>query len=612
MGSFASRMAGEGFLSGFCRRPGHSAGLASLHTPFSSRHAPCLTGTIKSAAAGWQAFVRRSRIKRRRSGVLEMSDLSRFDGSVKDVGATLGRAGGGIDVNTRRDFGRWLINLALWLVHTATRMPDAPALLSGETVVATYASFAQSAARIGGFLQTRHGVVPGDRVAIFMKNSPAYLELLYGIWFCGAVAVPINAKLHAREAAYIIEDSGSKLVFVSANDALPGLLPAACVLHDLETEPAFDPDGEALAAPVPRTADGLAWLFYTSGTTGKPKGVMLSNANLSAMTQAYFVDVDDVFAEDAAVYAAPLSHGAGLYNFMHVLRGSRHVIPVSGGFDPEELCALAPRLGSVTLFAAPTMINRWLAAARQSGYSGNGVRTVVYGGGPMYLADIEAATALFGSRFVQIYGQGECPMALTSLSRSDIIDRQHPRWRERLASVGAPQSCVQIRIVSPDGQNKAPGEIGEIIAAGAPVMQGYWNNPAATAQSLKHGWLWTGDMGSLDEDGYLTLRDRSKDVIISGGSNIYPREVEEALLSHPSVTEVSVIGRPSAHWGEEVVAFIVAAGPQAPAVSELDAHCRSQIAGFKRPKAYFFEAALPKNNYGKVLKTELREKLGLL
>ncbi|KGF70698.1 AMP-dependent synthetase [Hoeflea sp. BAL378] len=498
------------------------------------------------------------------------------------------------------------MNLAEWLVRTAKREADRPALLSGETVVASYREFADHAARIGAVLRARHKVEPGDRVAIFMKNSPSYLELLYGIWFCGAVAVPINAKLHAREAAFILADSQSRVVFVAGEGELSPLLPPGCALHDLDRQPAFEPGGETLAAPVARRGDDLAWLFYTSGTTGKPKGVMLSNANLHAMTYAYFVDVDDVLEEDAAVYAAPLSHGAGLYNFMHVLRGARHVVPASGGFDAAELCALAPRLGNVTMFAAPTMIHRLLATARQTGYAGEGLRTIVYGGGPMYLADIEAATEQFGARFVQIYGQGESPMTLTALPRGDIVDRTHPRWRERLASVGRAQSCVSIRVVGPDGADRPAGEIGEIIAAGSPVMQGYWNNSDATAQTLRDGWLWTGDMGSLDEDGYLTLRDRSKDVIISGGTNIYPREVEEALLTHPGVAEVSVIGRPSAEWGEEVVAVVVPAGPQAPTEAELDAHCRSQIAGFKRPKAYVFEAELPKNNYGKVLKTELR------
>ncbi|MBU4529018.1 MAG: AMP-binding protein [Hoeflea sp.] len=504
------------------------------------------------------------------------------------------------------------MNLAEWLVRTAKRHAERPALLLGEEVVASYADFALHAAQIAASLRLRHGIRPGDRVAIFMKNSPAYLELLYGIWFCGAVAVPINAKLHAREAAFIIADSESRVAFVAGEGELAALLPAGCTVHDLETAPAFEADGDALAAPVARQADDLAWLFYTSGTTGKPKGVMLSNANLHAMTYAYFVDVDDVLEEDAAVYAAPLSHGAGLYNFMHVLRGSRHVIPASGGFDALEICALAPRLNNVTMFAAPTMINRLLSVARQTGYAGEGLRTIVYGGGPMYLADIEAATAQFGARFVQIYGQGESPMTLTALPRGDIIDRSHPRWRDRLASVGRAQSCVRIRIVGPDGEDKATGEIGEIIASGSPVMRGYWNNPDATAQAIRDGWLWTGDMGSLDEDGYLTLRDRSKDVIISGGTNIYPREVEEALLTHPGVAEVSVIGRPSAEWGEEVVAVVVLAGSETPSASELDAHCRTQIASFKRPKAYVFETELPKNNYGKVLKTELRTRFSAI
>ncbi|OCW57376.1 class I adenylate-forming enzyme family protein [Hoeflea olei] len=498
------------------------------------------------------------------------------------------------------------MNLAEWLVRTARRDPQRPALFSGETMVATYGEFAERAARIGAALRTRHGVEPGDRVAIFMKNGTDYLELLYGIWFCGAVAVPINAKLHMREAAFIIANSQSRVAFVRGAGEMAEVLPDGCALHDLDAEPAFGADDAPLAAPEPRLADDLAWLFYTSGTTGKPKGVMLSNANLHAMTYAYFVDVDDVLPEDAAVYAAPLSHGAGLYNFMHVLRGSRHVVPASGGFDAAELSALAPKLCNVTLFAAPTMITRLLATARESGYAGEGLRTIVYGGGPMYLADIEAATAQFGARFVQIYGQGESPMTLTALSRADIMDRTHPRWRERLASVGRAQSCVAIRVVAPDGTDRAPGEVGEIIAAGAPVMKGYWNNRQATAETLRDGWLWTGDMGSLDADGYLTLRDRSKDVIISGGTNIYPREVEEALLTHPGVAEVSVIGRPNPEWGEEVVAIVVTAGPTPPTAAELDAHCRTQIAGFKRPKAYHFEAELPKNNYGKVLKTELR------
>jgi long-chain acyl-CoA synthetase len=241
--------------------------------------------------------------------------------------------------------------------------------------------------------------------------------------------------------------------------------------------------------------------------------------------------------------------------------------------------------------------------AKTTGETGAGLRTIIYAGGPMYNADIIEAVEHFGPIFVQIYGQGECPMGITALSRHDVTDRSHPRWRERLQSVGIAQSAVEVRIGGPDGAPLAPGTHGEIMVRGDSVMPGYWQNTEANAKTLVNGWLMTGDMGFMDADGYVTLQDRSKDMIISGGSNIYPREVEEVLLTHPDVDEVSVVGRPHADWGEEVVACVVGRATEA----DLDRLCTENIARFKRPKAYVFLDALPKNNYGKVLKTELRE-----
>lgn len=255
------------------------------------------------------------------------------------------------------------------------------------------------------------------------------------------------------------------------------------------------------------------------------------------------------------------------------------------------------------------MLKRLTDAAKASGERGDGIKTIVYGGGPMYRADIEEAVDWFGPRFVQIYGQGECPMAITALSRAEIADRSHPRWRERLASVGRAQSAVEIAIADDTGQPLPPGQTGEIMVRGTPVMPGYWRNPDATAKTLRDGWLMTGDIGHLDQDGYLTLVDRSKDVIISGGTNIYPREIEEVLLTHPTVHAVAVVGRPSADWGEEVVAFIVLASGAALDEKALDAHILARMARFKRPKSYMLIADLPRNNYGKVLKTALRQKL---
>ena len=237
-----------------------------------------------------------------------------------------------------------------------------------------------------------------------------------------------------------------------------------------------------------------------------------------------------------------------------------------------------------------------------------GIKTIVDGGGPMYVADIRRALAVMGPRFAQIYGQGETPMTITAASKAVVADSSHARYLERLASVGRAQRAVQVRVSDADGRALPAGEVGEVCVRGATVMQGYWNDPEASAKALRGGWLWTGDLGSFDDEGFLTLRDRSKDLIISGGSNIYPREVEEALLTHPGVAEVAVVGRPDAQWGECVVAFVVAHGAT-PGVEALDRHCVERIARFKRPKEYRFVAELPKNNYGKVLKTELRAQL---
>ncbi len=498
------------------------------------------------------------------------------------------------------------MNLAVWLHRQAQARPDRPALFSGRDLVADYATFAARAAAVAGWLRGQ-GVRPGDRVAIFMRNAPDYLIAQYGIWYAGAACVPINAKLHGREAAFILEDSGAVLAFTS-----PRLTEAlqeagvACPLVDIAgADWARAQAAEPLPAPQPRAPDDLAWLFYTSGTTGRPKGVMITHRMLMVVSLAYFTDVDAASGDDAALYAAPMSHGAGLYNMLHVLVGARHVCPPSGGFDPVEIFDLARHHGRVHMFAAPTMVKRLTEAARAAGETGEGLRTIVYGGGPMYVADIVEAVDLFGPVFVQIYGQGECPMGITALSRDEVADRAHPRWRERLASVGRAQAPVQLRIGDADGRPLPPGEVGEIMVRGDVVMPGYWQNPEATAKTLRDGWLMTGDMGLLDGNGYLTLRDRSKDVIITGGSNVYPREVEEVLLTHPAVREVSVVGRKHPDWGEEVVAFVV--GDADPA--ELDRLCIDNIARFKRPKDYLFLPELPKNNYGKVLKTELRKML---
>ncbi len=504
------------------------------------------------------------------------------------------------------------MNPANWLQRTAIRVPQAPALLDGERLEADYSAFAQRSSAVGAGLRSQCGIKPGDRVVIFLKNHTRYLELMYGAWFIGAVVVPVNAKLHVRELVWIVENSRASVVLCSEQyiSELRASLEHSVAVLAADNDDYFQLHAHgSLTNPVRMRPDDLLWLFYTSGTTGRPKGVMISCGNALAMCGSYLADVDTVEPEDTALYAAPMSHGAGIYNFMHVMRGARHVVPVSGGFDEREVFQLSQSLEHVSLFAAPTMVKRLVDYAKKHSLGGEGIKTIVYGGGPMYLADICDGVEVLGDRFVQIYGQGECPMAISALSREQVSDRSNARWRERLASVGQAQSCVDIRIADKAGESLPTGRIGEILVSGTAIMLGYWDNPEATANTIRDGWLWTGDMGSLDSDGYLTLQDRSKDMIISGGSNIYPREVEEVLLLHDSVSEVSVVGKQDADWGEIVVAFVVLADTDVLNEKLLDAHCLEHIARFKRPKRYVQLQALPKNNYGKVLKTELRKRL---
>jgi long-chain acyl-CoA synthetase len=478
-----------------------------------------------------------------------------------------------------------------------------PAAASGTRIVASYGDLAARAAHLASALRERLGLKPGDRVAIVAKNSHHYLELLYGIWHAGLAAVPANAKLHGAELGYILAHSGARICFASEGldgeiaPHAPKSLERLIAIGSAEYETLFAADSIAV---VPREPDDLAWLFYTSGTTGRPKGAMLTHRALAAASYAYAMEVDPVMPGDAILHAAPMSHGSGLYIMAHVARLGLQVVPESGGFEPEEVFALFNAWPRASMFAAPTMIKRLVGCPAEC--KPQNIRTLIWGGAPMYVEDALNALDRFGPRLAQIYGQGEAPMTITTLSKEDIADRGHPRWRERLGSAGKPYSSVEVMVADREDRSVPAGQAGEVLCRGDVVMPGYWRNEEASRATLRGGWLHTGDVGAFDEEGYLYLKDRSKDLIISGGSNIYPREVEEVLLTHANVREVSVIGRADREWGEVVVAYVV--GDASP--SELDALCLARIARFKRPKHYVFVDALPKNNYGKILKTELR------
>jgi long-chain acyl-CoA synthetase len=441
-----------------------------------------------------------------------------------------------------------------------------------------------------------------------MSNNPEYLAILFAIWRAGLVAVPANAKLHARELAYIVEDSGARLCLATADVAGPlaEALPASARLivrgeKDWRDLIAAEPGGV-----VDRRAEDIAWIFYTSGTTGKPKGAMLSHRNLTTMAVGYLADIDFLSPQDCLFHLAAQSHATGLFGLSHIAKATHHVLPPSGGFDPAEISDLLSLHGSVTLFAPPTGLRRLVRHPAFAGANIDAIRTVLLGAAPLYAADLKAGYEVFGPRLWNGYGQGESPCTITAMPKALLASAIEKGDEALMVSVGIPRTGIEVAIFNGEDRPLLPGEIGEVVVRGDTVMAGYWSQPEASAAALRSGWLHTGDLGALDGRGFLTLLDRTKDVIISGGSNIYPREIEDILLQDPQVTEAAVIGVPDTDWGESVMAVVVAAPGSALDVRRLERLCLDRIARFKRPKHWRVVDCLPKNSAGKVLKRELR------
>ncbi|MCZ2498705.1 AMP-binding protein [Xylophilus sp. Kf1] len=521
------------------------------------------------------------------------------------------------------------MHLSRLFQRTVRQHPDRPALARGTGPALSYARLDQRVRALAHWLRHDLGLQPGERVVLAMPNCVAYAEAMLALWHARLCAVPVHGQLHAGEVAHVLGDSGAVLclsfggarhALVPATTRLPGV-----ALVDVEGQAWCSAAGrtdlpewnEGLDAPLAADSE-LAWLFYTSGTTGRPKGVMLSHAHLVAMALAFQADLLPLDEHDVLLHLAPMSHGGGLYGVPAWMRGGLQVVPASGGFDAAEVFALLAHYRRVSLFAAPTMVNRLVrhaAAAADGAEAGGpattapGLRCIVAGGAPFYVEDLKAAVARLGPRIAQMYGQGESPMTISALSAAAVGRAVAQGDDTLLGSVGYAMSGIDIDITDTRGGRLATGIAGEIMVRGPTVMRGYWGQPEASAATLIDGALRTGDIGLVDGRGLLHLRDRSKDVIISGGSNIYPREVEEALLRHPRVQEAAAVGMPDAEWGEAVTAFVVTLGTAPLATAELDATCLETLARFKRPKRYVFVEQIPKNATGKVLKNALREQL---
>jgi len=490
------------------------------------------------------------------------------------------------------------MNIAGLLSHSARCFPERPAVTwRGRTT--SYGTLERQATALDRWLRDRDAA----RVAVFMDNRPEMLVSMFAAFRSGATLVPCNARLTADELGFVIGDAGAKMVITDEAHAVTARAAAGdaqvCVApDDLDAILADDPGN---VAPVDVGPDHIAWLFYTSGTTGHPKGAMLSHGVLTFVTVSWLADLTPLDETDVTLHAAPLSHGAGFHALAATARGAHQVILPGASFDVAATLALINEMGVTNTWLVPTQIVM-LTDGAPDGLRLPTLGHVVYGGAPMTAAATTRALERWGPIFVQLYGQGETPMTATVLRRQD-------HGPETLGSAGRARPGVEVVIAGDDGIMCGPGEVGEVVVRGPSVMSGYWNQPEATAHTLRRGWLHTGDLGRMTDDGLLYLLDRTKDMIISGGSNVYAVEVEQALSTHASVADVAVVGVPDDLWGEVVVAVVVPAGGVAVDEQALEAHCRASLAGYKIPRRWVVTDALPRNAYGKVVKRDVRASL---
>ena len=512
-----------------------------------------------------------------------------------------------------------IVNIGILLTKAAGTYKRRTAVVCGSSEL-TYDEFNSRSEALGSALR-RLGLGKGDKVAILQHNCPQFLESLYASFKAGLVAVPLNVRLHPNELAYIIGHSEARAVIFSEEfretlDSVSRVVDLSntalvCVSNPgkgmLDYEKLVG-EGRTGRHMEEASLDDIAWLFYTSGTTGKPKGAMLTHRNLLSMTMNFLADVYAPTADDKALHQAPLAHGSGLYSIPLTAKGATSIISTSRSFDPPSLLStIQGKKVTVIPFLTPTMIKMLLIYPQNSEYDASSLKCVVYGGSPMYEEDLKAAIARFGPVFAQIYGQGEAPMTITYLPKEWHMRNASP-GAKTLISAGIARTDISVKIFDENDAELSPGSMGEIVVEGDVVMKGYWKDPKATSETLRGGWLHTGDLGYLDEDRYLFIMDRKKDLIKSGGSNIYPREVEEALLRHPAVQEVAVFGVPDPVWGESVKAMVVRKPGSEASEADLIDFCKEEIASYKKPKSVEFIDSIPKNAFGKVLKRELRDK----
>jgi acyl-CoA synthetase (AMP-forming)/AMP-acid ligase II len=476
------------------------------------------------------------------------------------------------------------------LRRAASRFGDAPAISCGDRTL-SFREFDRATDRLGNSLLAK-GLVPGDRVAVAMPNGIDGLIAYYGLAKGGLVRVSLNTRDTAEDHAVRIRDSGSRAAIGENISSAETELTFG--LDDLARMIADGPDERC---DVPRNAEAPYRLGYTGGTTGQPKGVVLSMRSEHAEITSYLLDLlPDIRPGDTMLHAAPVTHASGSFFLPHLVRGARNVLLPS--FDVGQFVEELSRSRATATFLVPTMLAMVLDQVGDTRLSLPHLRRVCYGASPIAPSLAERARVAFGEVLAQTYGQSEAPMAITLL---------RPDEHDRTGSAGRPYTMAEVRVVDEEDREVPAGASGEVVVRGQIVMSGYWNRPEETARTLRNGWLHTGDIGRFDEDGFLYLLDRQNDVIISGGFNVYPREVEDALLEHPAIREAAVVGMPHDLWGEAVEAVVSVREPIDP--DHVLGWLRGRVAGYKRPRVLHVHDDLPKSSAGKILRRAVRERL---
>lgn len=512
-----------------------------------------------------------------------------------------------------------VINLAHFLTRNAARWPDRPAIIWEERVW-TWADLDRRVSALASTLRHSYGLAKGDRLLVQAENSNQMTEIMLAAFRLGAVWVPCNFRQAPGETAYAAQKANAKVFVCDAgfaaqaaavHAACPDL--AGCITigasdfgADYEELVASALETEVANHPVDHTDP--CWLFFTSGSTGRPKAVVLSHGQIGFVCVNYMADLIPGTSElDASLVIAPLSHGAGLQQIAQLSAGSAHVLMPKGGFRPDAAFALIEKHRVSNLFTVPTIVKRLVEDPAVDRYDHSSLRHVIYAGAPMYREDQKTALRKLGPVLVQYYGLGEVTGNITVLRPQDHHLDDGPDAKP--GTCGTERTGIEVSIQDEDGNHLPPHQTGEVCVIGSAVCAGYLEDDAANKKSFRNGWFRTGDIGHMDAQRFLYLTGRASDMYISGGSNVYPKEIEEVLLTHPGISEVAILGIPDPQWGEVGLAVCVAAGGTAPDPQELSDFLDGQVARYKMPARYLFIEEMPTSAYGKITKKLVREHL---